>query len=234
MCDCHICHYAGSTPPGCSDRGRRRDIDSCEGGRIANRVTPGDFGPGRADRGRLDGGGVGRPGGGRQAPWPSPRAGRQRRGASSRPTSPRELAAPEEASVSRLLSDRTRAPSCSGWSCAVSRRSATAAAGHQAPARIRRPTLVDLSGVERFLEITAILEQDQEPTAEQWDRLFATPGYAVLLKREFSREFFVQRFSLAFKPSKKADLEAQMKRRSRLRRTVPAALPPGEDRTCGD
>jgi len=87
-----------------------------------------------------------------------------------------------------------------------------AAAGQQAPAESRQPALVDLSGVERFLEITAILEQDRQPTPEQWDRLFATPGYAVLLAREFSRETFVQRFSLAFMPSKAAELESQMKR----------------------
>ena len=36
--------------------------------------------------------------------------------------------------------------------------------------------VVDVSGVERFLEITAVLAQDKGPAPEQWDRLFATPG----------------------------------------------------------
>ena len=70
----------------------------------------------------------------------------------------------------------------------------------------------DFTGVEAFLELTALLENDREPAPEQWDRLFATPGYAVLIKREFRREFFAERFRLAFMPSKRADCEAQMKK----------------------
>lgn len=70
--------------------------------------------------------------------------------------------------------------------------------------------VVDLSGVERFLEITNLLEQDIEPTAAQWDSLFATPGYAVLIRREFRRDFFVRRFELAFMPSKQAEFKEQM------------------------
>jgi hypothetical protein len=72
--------------------------------------------------------------------------------------------------------------------------------------------VVDVSGVERFLEITAVLEQDKEPAPEQWDRLFATPGYAVLVAREFSKDDFANRFRLAFMPSKAAELDARIKR----------------------
>jgi hypothetical protein len=71
---------------------------------------------------------------------------------------------------------------------------------------------VDFSGVKMFLELTARLEQEQEPTAEEWDRMFSTPGYAALTKSEFRRDFFVERFRLAFMPSRKADLDAQMKK----------------------
>jgi len=49
-----------------------------------------------------------------------------------------------------------------------------------------------------FLKATAVLEQDRDPAAGQWDRLFATPGYAALLQREFARAFFVDRFTMAF------------------------------------
>jgi len=74
------------------------------------------------------------------------------------------------------------------------------------------PAVVDVSGVERFLEITALLERDSEPAPAQWDSLFGTPGYTVLLRREFRRDFFIRRFELAFMPSKRADLEEQRRR----------------------
>jgi uncharacterized protein YjaZ len=70
---------------------------------------------------------------------------------------------------------------------------------------------IDFAGVEKFLELTAILEKDKEPTQEQWDEMFATPGYAILILREFNKNFFVERIRLAFMPSKKEALEAKMK-----------------------
>ena len=73
-------------------------------------------------------------------------------------------------------------------------------------------SVVDVSGVERFLEITALLERDVEPTPAQWDSLFATPGYAVLLRHEFRRDFFIRRFEVAFMPSKQAELAEQRAR----------------------
>ena len=73
-------------------------------------------------------------------------------------------------------------------------------------------SVVDLSGVERFLEVTALLERDVEPAQQQWDSLFATPGYAVLIRREFNRDFFVRSFRLAYMPSRRQELEAQMAR----------------------
>ncbi len=71
---------------------------------------------------------------------------------------------------------------------------------------------IDFSGVEKFLELTALLEKDQEPSKEQWDALFTTPGYRVLIKNEFRPDFFMIRFRQAFMPSKKAELAAQMKK----------------------
>ncbi|MDH4270408.1 MAG: hypothetical protein OEW18_00370 [Candidatus Aminicenantes bacterium] len=75
-----------------------------------------------------------------------------------------------------------------------------------------RPPAADFSGLLKFLEITATLAEDKEPTSEQWDALFATPGYAVLLKREFQRDFFVDRFRLAFMPSRAEALKEQLKK----------------------
>jgi hypothetical protein len=70
---------------------------------------------------------------------------------------------------------------------------------------------IDFSGVEKFLELTALLEQDKEPAQEQWDDMFATPGYEILIMREFNKNFFIERMRLAFMPSKKEALEAKMK-----------------------
>jgi hypothetical protein len=75
-----------------------------------------------------------------------------------------------------------------------------------------RPAAVDLSGVTQFLHVTAVLEADREPSVAEWDALFATPGYDVLLKREFRRDFFVERFRLAFMPSRAEALREQMKK----------------------
>jgi hypothetical protein len=69
---------------------------------------------------------------------------------------------------------------------------------------------VDFSGVERFLDLTAILERDEEPPPEAWDRLFGTPGYAVLIQREFQRDFFEEGFRLAFMPSREEDLAKRL------------------------
>jgi hypothetical protein len=71
---------------------------------------------------------------------------------------------------------------------------------------------VDLSGVKQFLHVTAILEADCEPSPEDWNALFATPGYDVLLKREFRKDFFVERFRMAFMPSRAGALADQMKK----------------------
>ncbi len=70
---------------------------------------------------------------------------------------------------------------------------------------------IDFSGVERFLELTAMLENDEVPSQEQWNQLFSTPGYDVLITREFRKEFFIERFKLAFMPSKRDALEAKLK-----------------------
>jgi len=72
-------------------------------------------------------------------------------------------------------------------------------------------TDVDFSGVDKFLELTALLERDIEPTPKQWNEMFATPGYEVLIRREFKNgDFFADRIRLAFMPSKKDELETRL------------------------
>ncbi len=90
---------------------------------------------------------------------------------------------------------------------------------------------IDFSGVEKFLELTALLEKDQEPSKEQWEALFATPGYRILIKNEFRPDFFMMRFRLAFMPSKKAELAAQMKKDTGWRgQFLPHYLRAGKER----
>jgi Putative zinc dependent peptidase (DUF5700) len=88
------------------------------------------------------------------------------------------------------------------------------------PAQNSRPA-ADFSGLDKFLELTALLEKDQEPAREQWDALFATPGYAVLIQREFYQvEYFAERFRLAFMPSRADALKEQMKKDTGLRAKI--------------
>ncbi|UCE41589.1 MAG: hypothetical protein JSV17_00955 [Candidatus Aminicenantes bacterium] len=70
---------------------------------------------------------------------------------------------------------------------------------------------IDFSGVEKFLELTALLEKDQEPTQEQWDDMFDTPGYKILILREFNKNFLIERIKLAFMPSNEEALKVKLK-----------------------
>jgi len=62
----------------------------------------------------------------------------------------------------------------------------------------------DFSGIERFWEIVDVLEQDLEPAEAQWDALFETPGYAEILRHEFSRKYFRDTITAVFMPSKES------------------------------
>ena len=70
----------------------------------------------------------------------------------------------------------------------------------------------DFSGMEQFWKIVSILESDGEPDVEEWNALFDTPGYRVLVEEEFPRDFFIKYFTLAFMPSKENDLKMEMKK----------------------
>ncbi len=57
---------------------------------------------------------------------------------------------------------------------------------------------LDLSSIEKFWEITEIIENSIEPTEEEWKSLFDTPGYKTLTASEFNIDFFKQSFLVVF------------------------------------
>lgn len=75
----------------------------------------------------------------------------------------------------------------------------------------QRNSNFDFSGITKFWEIADILEHNQQPSEQKWNELFNTPGYRVLLRREFSRNFFKDNFSLVFMPSKRSALNKALR-----------------------
>lgn len=75
---------------------------------------------------------------------------------------------------------------------------------------LKNPTF-DFSGTESFWSIVEILEQDKDPSGSQWDSLLSTSGYHALTASEFDPDFFIEYFTLAFKPSRKDKLQELMK-----------------------
>jgi hypothetical protein len=59
----------------------------------------------------------------------------------------------------------------------------------------------DFSGIEEFWRIADILKTDREPTDEQWQTMFATPGYAALIRREFKADYFKNAMRAVYMPS---------------------------------
>lgn len=66
----------------------------------------------------------------------------------------------------------------------------------------------DFSGIEEFWKIYECLATDKEPTSDDWDKLFSTPGYDALNKREKRRAILTRGFRLAYMPSKKAEYDS--------------------------
>jgi hypothetical protein len=71
---------------------------------------------------------------------------------------------------------------------------------------------VDLSAVDCFRRITAILMQDKDPDLLLWDAFFRNPGYRALFKNEsyFSREQITDLITLVFRPSREDELNAAL------------------------
>jgi uncharacterized protein YjaZ len=74
----------------------------------------------------------------------------------------------------------------------------------------------EFSGVDQFWKIVNTLEVNREPSKSEWNKLFNTPGYKVLLNGEFKRDFFEHNFRLVFKPSENKNLEKAIKSRANL------------------
>jgi hypothetical protein len=64
-----------------------------------------------------------------------------------------------------------------------------------------RSSRVDWSTMDAFWPIVDTLAADREPGAASWDRLFASEGFAAMLRRERRRETYTQVLRVAFKPS---------------------------------
>ncbi len=74
----------------------------------------------------------------------------------------------------------------------------------------------DYSGAEQFWRIVELLEQDRNPTEQQWSTLFENRGYQELQTRErgFSRDSLTNLISLVFKPSRAEELKTELKKGS--------------------
>ncbi len=66
---------------------------------------------------------------------------------------------------------------------------------------------LDLSSFEQFWHIVGILESSSNPSEDEWNKLFDTPGYSALIASEFNKDFFKQSFLAAFDPEKEETLE---------------------------
>ncbi len=74
------------------------------------------------------------------------------------------------------------------------------------------PRDLDFSAVERFWEIADVLAEDKNPAAEDWDLLLGLPGYRELAAHEagrFARDLLEEKISLAMKPSRAKELDAE-------------------------
>lgn len=61
---------------------------------------------------------------------------------------------------------------------------------------------VDFSAIDRFWPIYDLLKYDRQPSLEQWDALFESPGLAALEEREHRRQALKRAYQLSYMPSK--------------------------------
>jgi hypothetical protein len=65
---------------------------------------------------------------------------------------------------------------------------------------------VDFSGVDEFWKLVDTMENNIEPSLEQWATLFRTRGYSYLVTVEHQGDTYKRLFPLMFMPSRKAEL----------------------------
>lgn len=69
----------------------------------------------------------------------------------------------------------------------------------------------DFSGMDQFWKIVNIFEANREPSPNDWNKLFNTPGYNILTNGEFRKDFFIKNFRLVYKSSEKNNLDNYLK-----------------------
>ncbi|MHA1401493.1 MAG: DUF5700 domain-containing putative Zn-dependent protease [Candidatus Heimdallarchaeaceae archaeon] len=67
--------------------------------------------------------------------------------------------------------------------------------------------ILDLTSFDYFCKVVESLENGIEPTEEEWEELFSSPGYKSLIDREYNKDFFITSFSIVFNPNKREELE---------------------------
>ncbi|MCG3217191.1 MAG: hypothetical protein KAS63_10715 [Candidatus Heimdallarchaeota archaeon] len=70
--------------------------------------------------------------------------------------------------------------------------------------------LLDISGFEKFIELTNKLEENKNLSNKDWNLLFSTPGYNALIESEYNKDFFVKSFTLVFDSTKSESLEQEL------------------------
>jgi hypothetical protein len=73
--------------------------------------------------------------------------------------------------------------------------------------------VIDFSGIEVFWRIFDLLRRDREPEPALWDRLFSTPGYAALEKKEHKRKTLTDAFRLAYMPSNNEKIASALEKK---------------------
>ncbi len=73
----------------------------------------------------------------------------------------------------------------------------------------------DFSGINQFWILYAKLTNDEIPDNSDWSNLFDTPGYNELIRKEFSKEFFIKYYSYAFMPSYQKESEDELAKDNR-------------------
>lgn len=68
----------------------------------------------------------------------------------------------------------------------------------------------DFSAIDTFWKIHHELKNNREPSQDLWNELFSNPGYKVLTNREYTKEFFIQKFRIAFSPKYSLEYEDKL------------------------
>ncbi len=72
---------------------------------------------------------------------------------------------------------------------------------------------IDFSAIYPHFQIMEILQSGQEPSTDEWDKLFSTPAYKTLIKREFKNPIrFQEVFRAAYLPGYSKDINEILKK----------------------